>query len=345
VGVVGELDELGVTLFSINIHKKIESFLIIIERIIIKTIMSTTSTTSNTEILLNAAVSNISDASDSPVVQSVIKKIKRSKEEIALEKAEKAQKKLEKDMKKKENTSPLITGTGLDARAAMIVFAAAATTFGAALTNNAFRRMIVSRILFPPKKNINKFMTGGVAEECTNQLMNSLGFHSINTSDETTVTDLEITVPIPLPVPLIDSLEEKLNHCFKVSVKNSSDIKSQPILENYRSNKHVEIRDLPPTFIVYTEMKIRRVRIVYIDHEIIKQGYPHLTEEQLNEEVYKNDDSNLTFSSGFLSKFIPRLPKEYILDAEYPEVPDLIEQNIVKLALAEVDRQLASCVL
>ena len=272
-------------------------------------------------------------------VQNVVEEKKqrkmRPKEEIAREKAEKEQRKIQKELKKQENSSPLSPGIGADAIAAMTIIAAAAgATVGKAHTNNAFRRMIASRILFPPKKNINKFMTGGVAEECVNQLILALGFKSSNMSDETTVTDLQVDVPI------VSETTEKKAHCFKVSLKNSCDIKSQPILENYRGKKRDEIRELPPSFIIYTEMKIKRVRMVYIDHEILKQGYPHLSDEQLNAEVFKNDDSNLTFSSGFLPKFIPRLPKEYILDAEYPELPELNEQNIVKLALAEVDRQI-----
>ena len=272
-------------------------------------------------------------------VQQVEKKNRkmRSKEEIALEKAEKQQRKLQKEIKKLENSSPLVPGIGKDAIAAMTIIAAAAEeTVGKPDTNNAFRRMIASRMLFPPKKNINKFMTGGVAEECVNQLILSLGFHSSNMSDETTVTDLQVDVPLVNT----DTLEENKQHCFKVSLKNSCDIKSQPILENYRGKKRDEIRELPPSFIIYTEMKIKRVRMVYIDHEIIKQGYPQLTDAELNTEVFKNDDSNLTFTSGFLPKFIARLPKEYILDAEYPELHELTEQNIVKLALAEVDRQI-----
>ena len=269
------------------------------------------------------------------VVQQVEKKQRktRPKEEIAREKAEKEQRKIQKELKKQENSSPLSPGIGADAIAAMTIIAAA-TSVGKTHTNNAFRRMIASRVLFPPKKNITKFMTGGVAEECVNQLILALGFKSSNMSDETTVTDLQVDVPI-----VFDTTEKK-QHCLKVSLKNCCDIKSQPILENYRGKKRTEIRELPPSFLIYTEMKIKRVRMVYIDHEILKQGYPHLTDEQLNAEVFKNDDSNLTFSAGFLPKFIPRLPKEYILDAEYPELPELTEQNIVKLALAEVDRQI-----
>lgn len=259
----------------------------------------------------------------------------RSKEEIANEKAEKELRKLEKEAKKQEHSSPLVPGVGSDAIAAMTIIATAATG-GKSHANNAFRRMIASRMLFPPRKNINKFMTGGVAEECVNQLILALGFMSSNVSDETTVTDLQVDVPIPS-----ESGENKL-HRFNVSLKNSCDIKSQPILENYRGKKRDEIRQLPPSFLIYTEMKIKRVRMVYIDHEIIKQGYPNLSDEQLNDTVFKNDDSNLTFSSGFLSKFIPRLPSEYILDADYPELPELTERNIVKLALAEVDRQIAN---
>ena len=268
-------------------------------------------------------------------------KIKRKEErkvkqmEKERQKEEIARQKLEKEMKLKEVSFPLVPGNGEDALAAMAIISAASSIKGHHLTNIEFRRMFASRIIFPPKKNANKFITGGIAEECLHQLILSLGFHSNNVSDEKTVIDLSIEVPIHTPT--IDK-----THQFNVSVKNIADINNPPTLENYRGKKRDDIRKLPPSFLVYTEIKKMRGRMVYIDHEILKQGYPQLTDEQLMDEVYKNDDSNLKFKSGFLSKFIPRLPKEYILDAEYPQLPStLSEQNISKLALSVADRQLA----
>ena len=128
---------------------------------------------------------------------------------------------------------------------------------------------------------------------------------------------------------------------LQVSLKNSGKISSSPILENYRGQKREEIRPLPPTFIIYTEMDIRRVRMVYLDEEILRQGHPGLSEEEFHSKVYTNRDANLTFRPGFLAKFLPRLPAEYILDADYPDdLSTLKEQNFSRLALAEVIRQL-----
>lgn len=298
-------------------------------------------------------VSNVSELQMEvplPIQVSAKKQVskRRSKEEIQQEKEAKqalkvvkqqAQeaKKQEKETKKQtrvaklqENSSLLQPGTGDDAQAAMKIFEACLSN--PQETDYAFRRMIASRLLFPPKKNINKFMTGGCAEETVGQLISSVGITCNNVSDEATVIDLEVDVPF----------SSTDNHSFKVSLKNSCNISTSPILENYRGKKRSEIRPLPPTFIIYTEVEKKSVRIVYLDHEIIQQGYPLLTGEELNAEVFKNDDSCLTFKSGFLKKFIPRLPSEYVLNGNYPEDLSFCkEQNIVKLALAEVDRQLA----
>ena len=197
-------------------------------------------------------------------------------------------------------------------------------------TNLAFRQMFASRLIFPPKKNINKFATGGIAEECASQLFCDVGFECANLSEDVNVIDLAIKVPTPT-----ETVE------FKVSLKNSGKLSASPILENYRGQKRPEIRALPPTFIIYTEVDAKRARIVYLDEEILLQGYPDLIEHEFKSEIYANSDSNLTFKSGFLAKFIARLPAEYILDAEFPEdLVGLQERNFSKLALAEVVRQL-----
>lgn len=260
--------------------------------------------------------------------KQALKLVKQQAQEA--KKQEKETKKQTRVAKQQENSSLLQPGTGDDAQAAMKIFEACLSN--PQETDRAFRRMIASRLLFPPKKNINKFMTGGCAEETVGQLISSVGITCNNVSDEATVIDLEVDVPI----------SSTGNHSFKVSLKNSCNISTSPILENYRGKKRDEIRPLPSTFIIYTEVEKKSVRIVYLDHEIIQQGYPLLTGEELNAEVFKNDDSCLTFKSGFLKKFIPRLPSEYVLNGNYPEDLSFCkEQNIVKLALAEVDRQLA----
>ncbi len=260
-------------------------------------------------------------------VEDTHKRKRRTKEEIALEKA---QKDAERELKNK--IIPLIPGTGLFANAAMHIIDRCKKNMPR--TNLAFRQMIASRLIFPPKKNINKFATGGIAEECISQLFCDVGFACVNLSEDSNVIDLEIQVPIYVE-------NEQQTVSLKASLKNSGRITSSPILENYRGQKRTEIRAIPPTFVSYTEMDIKRVRIVYLDEEILRQGFPTLNDAEFNAEIYANNDSNLTFKSGFLAKFIPRLPSEYVLYADYPEGLDrLNERNFSKLALAEVIRQL-----
>lgn len=286
-------------------------------------------------------------------IQKKAPRKRRTPEEIAAEKAEKEQKKREREEaaakraevaevkrqraesakhRKELHSAPLEPGKGLFALAAMTIFETCRQNMSR--TNLAFRHMFASRLIFPPKKNINKFATGGVAEECASQLFCELGYDCVNMSEDVNVIDLVIKVQIGM-----DLVE------FKVSLKNSGKLSASPILENYRGQKRSEIRALPPTIVIYTEVDAKRARMVYLDEEILLQGYPDLTEHELKSEIYANSDSNLTFKSGFLAKFIPRLPAEYILDGEFPdEFVGLEERNLSKLALAEVLRQLGNTV-
>lgn len=281
---------------------------------------------------------------------------RRTAEEIAAANAEKEQKKQEREekrqevlkkaeeaaikrqqlaLRKEQHSTQLVPGTSIFSTAAMTILGLCAKDMPR--TNLAFRQMFASRLIFPPKKNINKFATGGIAEESVSQLFCDVGLVCNNLSEDANVIDLEIQVPI------INSEGADENVPLKVSLKNSGKIVSPPILENYRGQKRPEIRPLPPTFIIYTETDIKRARIVYLDDEILRQGYPGLSDEEFHAEIYANNDSNLTFKSGFLSKFIPRLPVEYILNADYPEdLTGLGERNFSKLALAEVIKQLDS---
>ena len=239
-------------------------------------------------------------------------------------------------------------GVGLDAQAAMRIL-----DHCRGKANNAFRRMIAMRKIFNPAENINKFMTGGGAEEILHQLITSVGYDCTNVSAKATVIDLVIMVPdlvVPAQASGGGGGEDTAAtgagaaaplYRFAPSLKNSGNINGSPILENYRGKKRAEIRPLPPTFIIYTEVALQRVRVVYLDHEIVVSAYPTLTAEEIGRLIYKNEDSNLTFQSGFLKDFIPRLPNEYILTADYPtDLPALKSTNIVLLALADVDQQL-----
>jgi hypothetical protein len=283
-----------------------------------------------------------------------VQRKRRTAEEIEAANAEKEQRKQEREekriqlqqkaeeaaikrqqaaLRKEQHSTALVPGTGVMSKAAMTILGLCSENMPR--TNLAFRQMFASRLIFPPKKNINKFATGGIAEECVSQLFCDVGLACANLSEDANVIDLEIQVPI------INREGANENVPLKVSLKNSGKIISPPILENYRGQKRPEIRPLPPTFIIYTETDIKRARIVYLDEEILRQGYPELSDAEFEAEIYANNDSNLTFKSGFLPKFIPRLPSEYVLNAEFPEdLTGLGERNFSKLALAEVIRQL-----
>ena len=259
-----------------------------------------------------------------------IKKKRRSKEEIQQEKLKVEQAKMEKLKKLALISFKLIPGKLPDALSAMKVIQLCKNQ--QIKVDNCFRRTLMLRKLFPPSENLNKFMTGGGAEETFHQLLTSIGIDCKNVSAKATVIDLEINIPL-------ESSEQI--HCFKPSLKNSGKLSSTPILENYRGKKRQDIRELPPTFIIYTETDVKRVRIIYLDHEIVRQGYPHLTDEEFNKEVFNNKDSNLTFQSSFLKDFIPRLPDEYILNANYPDnLPECEQENYIKLGLAVADKYL-----
>lgn len=261
---------------------------------------------------------------------------KREREEAAAKRADVAEVKRQRSelakQRKELHSASLEPGKGLFAKAAMTLFETCRKNMPR--TNLAFRHMFASRLIFPPKKNINKFATGGVAEECASQLFCDVGFDCVNMSEDVNVIDLAIKVPLEGATEPVE---------FKVSLKNSGKLTAPPILENYRGQKRPDIRALPPTFIIYTETDAKRARMVYLDEEILLQGYPDLLEHEFKAEIYANGDSNLTFKSGFLAKFIPRLPAEYILDAEFPDdLAGLEERNFSKLALAEVVRQLGN---
>jgi hypothetical protein len=261
--------------------------------------------------------------------------IKQQKQLEAQRKAdEKETKKQQRAIKKDEHSSKLVPGTNIYALSGIQVLKVLANS--KSRTNLAFQHMFASRIIFPPRKNINKFATGGIAEESMSRLLCDVGFVCNNLSDEANVIDLAVQVPIHQGTP------EQQIVSLNVSLKNSGKLASSPILENYRGQKRPEIRALPPTFIVETDIKEKRARIVYMDEEILRQGYPGLSDAEFRAKVYANNDSNLTFKSGFLTKFVPRLPDEYVLNAEFPEdLAGLSERSFAKLALAEVIRQLA----
>lgn len=234
-------------------------------------------------------------------------------------------------------TSKLTPSDTSDAKAVVKILNAMRTPEGMKLVNNAFVEMFVSREIFNPAENVNKFVTGGVAEDVIAELIPSVGFPTKNVAATETVIDIRVTVPD----------ETGTDQTIGISLKNSGNINQQPILENYRGESKADIRDLPPTFIIYTETVLKRARIVYIDHAIIKQAYPDLTPEQFNATVYNkkadgDKQSSLSFKSGFLKNLIPRLPDEYIVTAEFPTtIPKVEKKSITLLALEYVRKAIS----
>jgi len=215
----------------------------------------------------------------------------------------------------------------LNARCAMYILDAIRTDIGKKAFDRMILELLATRQIFNPAENVNKFISGGVAEELTTELISTVGFPTENVAATSTVIDIRVTVE---------------GNVIGFSLKNSGGIDQQPILENYRGETRPDVRPLPPTFILYTETKCKRARIVYIDHDILLAAFPGLTEEEFCAKVYKRGDSSLTFKSGLLKDLIPRLPQAYIVDAVYPdEVPVLSPMSITRLALDYVRSQMA----
>jgi hypothetical protein len=197
------------------------------------------------------------------------------------------------------------------------------------VVDTAFMEMFVSRQMFNPAENVNKFVTGGIAEDVIAQLIQSLGFPTRNVAATRTVIDIEVDVD---------------DQTIGISLKNSGGIDQQPILENYRGESRAEIRELPPSLIIYTETTLKRARIVYLDHAIIRKAYPDMTPAEFNATVYnkkaeEDKQSSLSFKSGFLKRFIPRLPESYIVNATFPAVIPKVEKKSITLIALDYVRQ------
>ena len=211
---------------------------------------------------------------------------------------------------------------------------------GKALVDNAFVELLVARQIFNPAENVNKFVTGGVAEDVLAELISALGFPTKNVAATETVIDIKVDVPDDSQGPAAAGAGGV--RTVGISLKNSGGIDQQPILENYRGESKAEIRPLPPTFIIYTETRMKRARIVYIDHDILKTAYPDLDDVAFNATVYNkkadgDKQSSLSFKSGLLRSLIPRLPEDYIVNATFPEqIPKVEPKSITLLALEYV---------
>jgi hypothetical protein len=196
------------------------------------------------------------------------------------------------------------------------------------ITKNIFEKLFITRTVLNPAINENKFATGGVAELALIEHINKCGFRTENLNKTKTAAVVDLRVYIPLqdfPAFQLD-----------ISVKNSGNISSCPILENYRGKKQNEIRELPPTIIIYTDMKNEIAKYVYMDYPILRVKYPLLNEDELNNIVYTNSDSNLSFKSSFVKKFITTLDPAFIVDSVCPKsisINDDEKKNLAEIIL------------
>jgi len=241
----------------------------------------------------------------------------------------------------RDNPSEKLAQTGTETETAVMkILDKMRTSDGKILVDKAFVELLVARQIFNPAENVNKFVTGGVAEDVLAELIEALGFRTQNVAATETVIDIKVDVPTDTGSSAAAGAGG--TKTIGISLKNSGGIQQQPILENYRGESKAEIRPLPPTFIIYTETRIKRARIVYLDHDILKQAYPDLDDAAFNAEVYNkkadgDKQSSLSFKSGFLPKFIPKLPESYIVNATFPdEIPKVEKKSITLLALEYV---------
>jgi hypothetical protein len=241
---------------------------------------------------------------------------------------------------KRLNPSPeemLIATDGPDTVAMLQILDKLRSPEGLILLNQAFVDMLALRMRFPPAKNPNRFATGNSAEDLTTDLINALeGCLAVNVADIKTVIDIEVYVKI-----------DEMLHKLGLSVKSSGSIHSQPILENYRGESKSDIRNLPPTLIMYTEVIAKRARLVYLDHDILVSAFPGLTPAEFNAKVYNkkadgDSQASLSFRSGLLANLIPRLPESYIVNGTFPtKIPKVKEMSISRLVLEDLRRAMA----
>ena len=179
-----------------------------------------------------------------------------------------------------------------------------------AQTIKSLQVMYAIRKVFPPKKNINKFITGGAVEEVLTRMIGSCGLECKNVSSTESLIDI-----------IVDNQ-------FPYSIKSIQKLGSSIVIENYRGQKR-EISKLSPTIFVVLEGK--ETIFAYMDEEIIKNtGLP-------NDQIYNHADSNLSMKGSFLKMMIKeKLPPHLVLKLQVPEIPELPEEDISVIAVERV---------
>ena len=178
--------------------------------------------------------------------------------------------------------------------------------------------MYAVRKRFPPKKNINKFATGGAVEELLTRMIQYCGMTCTNVSSTETLIDIRVK----------DGEEEE----FAYSVKSIQKYGSTVILQNYRGQKRA-IETLPPTILVILEA--RKLTLAYMDEELVQRtGVPV-------EKMYTHADSNLSMKGAFVTAMLRRhLSQDLVLELPVPEIPPLAEEDISKLIVDDTLRLL-----
>jgi len=175
------------------------------------------------------------------------------------------------------------------------------------------------RRLFPPRKNINKFLVGGAVEEVICDLIRSCGYACDNVSSTEAV---------------IDIIVRDGAHSFPFSLKSIQRLGSAIIIENYRGKKH-DIKDLVPTIVVVIGEK--NLTLAYLDNPLLLESGATV------EEVYKHADSNLSMRGGFVKSMITKtLPADLVINVAVPDLPDVAEMDVSALVVAQARAAVAA---
>lgn len=180
-------------------------------------------------------------------------------------------------------------------------------------TPNAVRTIYAARKVFPPRKNINKFIAGGVVEEVMADLIRKCGEMCTNVSSTETTIDIVVY---------------RDTETFPISLKSIQKLGTAIVLENYRGQRRA-ISELPPTILVI--LGETTLTLAYLDNDLILQsGVPQ-------ESVYAHADSNLSMKGRFAKEMVTRtLPRTFVIDIPVPPIPDLEEEDIAVLAVRRV---------
>ena len=175
------------------------------------------------------------------------------------------------------------------------------------------------RMMYPPKKNINKFLAGGSVEECLSELIRSCGYGCANVSSTETIVDI---------------LVQDTDQTFPFSLKSIRKLGNAVILENYRGQKR-EIKTLAPTFVAV--LGDTHLTLAYLDNDILASTGIS------NDAIYTHADSNLSMKGKFVKTMIlTTLPPEFVIQIPVPTLPTLPEEDISVLVVSRARAALAA---